>query len=55
MDKTYDFVIKPLKNDYPEPWYKYIFCLEIEIITTKIVNSKSEENLSSVSVDDEPP
>ena len=41
MDKTYDFVIKPLKNDPLETTVCYIFFLEIEIFTTKIVNSKS--------------
>ena len=41
MEKTYDFVIKPLKNDPTETTVS-IFCfLEIEIIVTKIVNSKS--------------
>ena len=39
MDKTYDFVIKPLKNDPLETTVS-IFFLEIEIFTTKIVNSK---------------
>ena len=35
---------------------KHIFFLEIEIVTTKIVNSKSlKKNLSSASVDDEHP
>ena len=41
MDKTYDFVIKPLKKWLPGNHGKYIFFLEIEIVTTKIVNSKS--------------
>ena len=42
MDKTYDFVIKPLKNDPPGNHGKHIFFfLEIEIFTTKIVNSNS--------------
>ena len=56
MEKTYDFVIKPFKNDPTEATVS-IFCfLEIEIIITKIVNSKKfEKNLSSASVDDERP
>ena len=41
MDKTYDFVIKPLKNWPPGNHGKHIFFHEIEIFTTKIVNSKS--------------
>ena len=41
MDKTYDFDIKPLKNDPPETTVGIYFFLEIEIVTTKIVNSKS--------------
>ena len=40
MDKTYDFV-KPLKNDPLETTVSIFFFLEIEIFTTKIVNSKS--------------
>ena len=39
MDKTYDFVIKPLKKLLPGNHGKHIFFLEIEIFTTKIVNS----------------
>ena len=58
MDKTYDFVIKPLKKMTPwKPRLIYFF-LEIEIFTTKIVNSKSlqvRKNLSSAFVDDERP
>ena len=43
----------PLKNDPPETTVS-IFFLEIEIVTTKIVNSKSlKKYLSSASVDDE--
>ena len=39
MDKTYDFVIKPLKKWPPGNHGKHIvFFLEIEIFTTKIVN-----------------
>ena len=41
MDKTYDFVMKPLKNDPLETTVSLSFFLEIEIFTTKIVNSKS--------------
>ena len=41
MDKTYDFVIKPLKNDPLETTVSIFFFLETEIFTTKIVNSKS--------------
>ena len=41
MDKTYDFVIKSLKKWPPENHDKYIFFLEIEIVKTKTVNSKS--------------
>ena len=41
MDKTYDFVIKPLKKEHPGNHGKHIFFLEIEIYKTKIVNSKS--------------
>ena len=41
MDKTYDFVIKLLKNDPLETTVSIFFSLEIEIFTTKIVNSKS--------------
>ena len=58
MDKTYDFVIKSLKKWPPPPGNqgKQIFFLEIEIFTTKIVNSKSlKKNLSSAFVDDECP
>ena len=40
MDKTYDFVIKSLKKWPPGNHGKHIFP-EIEIFTTKIVNSKS--------------
>ena len=40
MDKTCDFVIKPLKKGPPGNHGKHIFFLEIEIFTTKIVNSK---------------
>ena len=41
MDKTYDFVIKPLNHS------EYVF-FEIEIVTAKIVNSKSlKKNLVS--------
>ena len=56
MDKTYDFVIKPLKKWPPGNHGKHIFLLEIGIFTTKIVNSKSlKKNLSSAFVDDERP
>ena len=41
MDKTYDFVIKPLKKWPPGNHGKHTFFLEIELVTTKIVNSKS--------------
>ena len=41
MEKTYDFVIKPLKKLPPGNHGKHIFFLEIEIVTTKIVDSKS--------------
>ena len=45
----------PLKND-PQETTESIFFLEIEIVTTKIVNAKKfEKNLSSASVDDEHP
>ena len=45
----------PLKND-PGNHGKHIFFLEIEIFTTKIVNSKRfEKNLSSAFVGDERP
>ena len=45
----------PLKND-PLETTESIFFLEIEIFTTKIVNSKGlEKNLSSAFVDDERP
>ena len=54
MEKTYDFVIKPLKKLPPGNHGKHIF-FKIEIVTTKIVNSKSLKKLSSASVDDEPP
>ena len=40
MDKTYDFVIKPLKNDPLETTVSIFFFLEIEIFTTRIINSK---------------
>ena len=53
MEKTYDFLIKPLKKWPTGNHGKHIFFLEIEIVTTKIVNSKKfEKNLSSASVDD---
>ena len=45
MDKTYDFVIKPLKNDALETKVSIFFFLEIEILTTKIVNSKGLKNI----------
>ena len=46
----------PLKNDLPETTVSIFFFLEIEIVTTKTVNSKKfEKNLSSASVDDERP
>ena len=49
----------PLKNDPPPPGNygkRIFFFLDIEIVTTKIVNSKSlKKNLSPVSVDDERP
>ena len=51
MDKTYDFVIKPLKKWPPVNHGKDIFFLEIEIFTTKI----GWKNLSSAFVDDERP
>ena len=51
MEKTYDLVIKPIKKWPPGNHVKHFF-LEIEIVTTKIVNSK---NPSSASVDDESP
>ena len=41
MEKTYDFVIKPFKNDPLETKIIIFLFLEIEIVTTKIVNSKS--------------
>ena len=51
MEKTYDFVIK-----LPGNHGKHIFFFEIEMVTTKIGNSKSlKKNLSSASVDDERP
>ena len=53
MEKTYDFVIKPLKKWPPGNHGKHISFLEIEIFTTKIVNSKSLKKLSSAFVDDE--
>ena len=40
MEKTYDFVIKPLKKLPSGNHGKHIFFLEVEIFTTKIVNSK---------------
>ena len=45
MDKTYDFVIKPLKIDPLETTVSIFFFLEIEIFTTKIVNSKSSKKI----------
>ena len=55
MEKTYDFVIKPLKKMTPGNHGKHFF-LKAEIVTIKIVYSKSlKKNLSSVSVDDERP
>ena len=39
-EKTYDFVIKSLKNDPLETMVSILF-LEIEIFITRIVNSKS--------------
>ena len=46
----------PLKNESPENHGKHLFFFEIEIFTTKIVNSKSlKKNLSSAFVDDERP
>ena len=45
----------PLKMT-PETTVSIFFFLETEIVTTKIVNSKSlKKNLSSASVDDERP
>ena len=41
MNKTYDFVVKPIKNDPQETTVSILFFHEIEILTTKIVNSKS--------------
>ena len=35
----------PLKNDPPGNHGKYIFFLESEIVTTRIVNSKSLKNI----------
>ena len=56
MDKTYDFVIKPLKSDPLETTVSIFFFLEIEMFTTKTVNSKIlKKNLSSAFVDDERP
>ena len=53
MEKTYDFVIKPLKNDPPPGNHgKHIFFLEIELVSQL---KKFEKNLSSASVDDERP
>ena len=46
----------PLKNDSTKTTVSIFFFLEIEIVTTKIVNSKSlTKNLSSASVADERP
>ena len=45
MDKTYYFVIKLLKKSPPGNQGKYTFFLEIEIVTTKIINSKSLEKI----------
>ena len=46
----------PLKTDPPETTVSIFFFLEIERVTTKIVNSKSlKKNLSSASVGDEHP
>ena len=44
MEKTYDFVIKPLKKWPPGNHSKH-FILQIEIVTTKIVNSKSMKKI----------
>ena len=57
MNKTYDFVIKPLKKWLPGNHGKHIFFLEIEIFRTKIVSKlkRFEKNLSSAFVDDERP
>ena len=50
------FLSSPLKNDPLETTVSIFFSLEIEIFTTKIVNSKSlKKNLSSAFVDDERP
>ena len=44
MEKTYDFVLEPLKKWPPETKVSFFF-FEIEIVTTKIVNSKSLKNI----------
>ena len=45
----------PLKNDPLETTVTIFFFFEIEISTTKIVNSKRLKNLSSAFVNDEHP
>ena len=55
MDKPMILLSSPLKNDPLETTVSIFFFLEIEIFTTKIVNSKGLKKLSSAFVDDERP
>ena len=55
MAKTYDFVIKPLKNDPLETTISIFFSRNWEIHNQNSQLKKSEKNLSSAFVDDERP
>ena len=55
MDKTYDFVIKPLKNDPLETTVSIFFSRNRDIRNQTSQLKKFEKNLSSAFVDDERP
>ena len=55
MDKTYDFVIKPLKKRPPGNHGKHLFSRNWNIHNQNSQLKKFEKNLSSAFVDDEGP
>ena len=55
MDKTYDFVIKPLKNDLLETTVSIFFSQNWDIHNQNSQFKRFEKNLSSAFVDDERP
>ena len=55
MDKTYDFVIKPLKNDPLETMVSIFFSSKLRYSQPKQPTQKVWKNLSSAFVDHERP